>query len=96
MTNREDHRVALADYPQLRLIAWNRRDDDRIDETEALALYEANWRYVEAGKMDGKERAFLIRLAERYRNGVLNVKNSPTTDLRTRLPIGDVFTRRLG
>lgn len=39
--------LSLADYGQLRLIAWNRREEDAISEDEAFALYEANWRFVD-------------------------------------------------
>ncbi|MDO4682466.1 MAG: hypothetical protein Q4B17_06715 [Lautropia sp.] len=39
----------LSDYPQLCLLAWNRDPDGWIDEAEAFALYEANWRHVDPG-----------------------------------------------
>ena len=39
--------IRLADFPQLRMLAWNRPADAEVDEAEALALYEANWRFVE-------------------------------------------------
>ncbi|MVF25026.1 hypothetical protein EVC37_26060 [Methylocaldum sp. BRCS4] len=65
--------IRLADYPQLNLIAWNRRKDDLIDEEEALALYERNWRFVDEAALDPKERAFIDRLVQQYGHGVLNV-----------------------
>lgn len=65
--------IALANYPQLRLIAWNRRDSDLIDEREALALYETNWRFVEPDNMEATEKALLQRLIDQYGGGVLNV-----------------------
>lgn len=86
--------VTLADYPQLRLIAWNRRDEDKINEKEAFALYEAYWRHVEPGKMDDTERAFVIRLAKRYRNGVLQVKSGPISDSTTTVNVGELFGHR--
>jgi hypothetical protein len=39
--------VRLADFPQLKLIAWNRNADALIEEEEAFALYEREWRWVE-------------------------------------------------
>jgi hypothetical protein len=35
--------LRIAEYPPLRLIAWNRKDDDVIEEDEALALYERHF-----------------------------------------------------
>jgi hypothetical protein len=63
----------IADYPQLRLIAWNRRDDDLIEEDEALALYERNWGHVDRAAMTDKEQHLIDRLVIQYGNGVLHV-----------------------
>ncbi|MBI4754433.1 MAG: hypothetical protein HY778_03210 [Betaproteobacteria bacterium] len=65
--------LRLSDYPQLRLLAWNRRDDDTIDEREALALYEANWRFVEPQHLTAAERELLDRLVREFGAGVLHV-----------------------
>lgn len=65
--------LRLADYPQLKLIAWNRRDDDLIDEQEALALYERNWCYVDKASLDQKERQLIDRLVQQYGHGIMNV-----------------------
>ncbi|TAK92402.1 MAG: hypothetical protein EPO06_00900 [Burkholderiaceae bacterium] len=62
----------IAHYPQLRLIAWNRRPDDLIDEPEALALYEANWRFIEEETLTRDERDLIQRLKQQYGGGVLN------------------------
>lgn len=63
----------IAEYPQLRLIAWNRKDDDLIEEDEALALYERNWRYVDRAHITEKEQQLIDRLVTQYGNGVLHV-----------------------
>lgn len=63
----------IAEYPQLRLIAWNRQDDDLIEEDEALALYERNWRYVDQTQLSLKERQLIDRLVNQYGNGVFHV-----------------------
>jgi hypothetical protein len=65
--------VHITEYPQLRLIAWNRRDDDLIEEDEALALYERNWRYVDRSQLTDKEQQLIDRLVIQYGNGVFNV-----------------------
>lgn len=63
----------IAEYPQLRLIAWNRQDDDLIEEDEALALYERNWRYVDQTQLSLKEQQLIDRLVKQYGNGVFHV-----------------------
>jgi hypothetical protein len=63
----------IAEYPQLRLIAWNRKDDDLIEEEEALALYERNWRYVDCANLTDHEQQLIDRLVAQYGNGILHV-----------------------
>lgn len=65
--------LRLADYPQLKLIAWNRGEDALIDEQEALALYERNWRYVNEPGLSLKEKDLIQRLVQQYGHGVLLV-----------------------
>jgi len=65
--------IRLSDFPQLKLIAWNRRSDDSIDEAEAFALYERNWRYVDEASLLPDERRLIERLTQAFGKGVLNV-----------------------
>lgn len=67
------HTLVIGDYPQLKLIAWNRREGDVVTEEEAFALYEANWRFVDQAELDTHERAFIAHLTQQYGKGVLNV-----------------------
>ena len=62
----------IDDYPQMRLLAWNRVVRD-IPEDEAFALYEANWRYVDKEQLTNNEACLLDRLTRQYGHGVLNV-----------------------
>lgn len=64
--------VCIADYPQLALLAWQRRSPV-IDAEEAFALYESNWRFVDDETLTNQERALIERLTEAYGKGVLNV-----------------------
>jgi hypothetical protein len=64
--------VKVDDYPNLALIAWNRRARV-IEDAEALALYEANWRFVDVSGMSADEKALIERLVVEYGNGVLLV-----------------------
>ncbi len=65
--------VELSQYPQLQIIAWNRRAEVSVFEDEALGLYERNWRYVDQSTLDDKERALISRLVDQYGSGVLLV-----------------------
>ena len=65
--------VKIADYPQLKFICWNFKDDACMDDSLILSLYERNWRYIEQDKLEPKERQFIDRLVMEYGNGVLNV-----------------------
>jgi hypothetical protein len=65
--------LQLGEYAQLRLIAWSRNENDCIEEDEALALYERNWRYVEQSQLTDKEQQLIDRLVAQYGNGVFHV-----------------------
>jgi transcriptional regulator with XRE-family HTH domain len=65
--------VPLADYPQLRRLAWNRPGADTISERDALALYERHWDLVDPEHLIARERALLENLVERHGHGVLHV-----------------------
>lgn len=65
--------IRLADYPQLALLAWNRRADAELDEEEAFALYEREWRWVDVTALLPKERALIEQLTQTYGHGVMNV-----------------------
>lgn len=69
--------IRPADYPELRLIAWNRGEDDLIDGRKALALYERNWRFVDEAALLPKERDLIERLVREFGNGVLIAHRSP-------------------
>ena len=63
--------VVPADYPELARLAWNRDASRPIDGAEALSLYEANWRHVEAAALSFEERALIDALVARFGGGHL-------------------------
>jgi hypothetical protein len=63
--------IRLADYPQLRDLAWN-RTDELIGAKEAFQLYERNWRFIEPGRLDERERALIARLKSEFGGGEIN------------------------
>ena len=64
--------INVDNYPNLSLIAWNRRRRFITDE-EALALYEANWRLVDVMNLTAEEQASIDRLIRTHGKGVLLV-----------------------
>jgi len=56
--------VDLHAWPALRELAWNRRDR-WIPADEALALYERNWRFVDAAGLGEPERRLIEQLRAR-------------------------------
>ena len=58
-------RVALADYPQLRALAWQVHGTDTLTPAEALGIYERNARHLDIQAMSAGELALLqaLRLA---------------------------------
>jgi hypothetical protein len=63
--------VRLADFPQLRDLAWN-RTDEYVPAQEAFQMYERNWRFVEVDRLDPNERALIERLKQTFGGGVIN------------------------
>ena len=64
--------IKISDYPQLKLISWNRHTDE-ISENDAFSLYETNWRYIEGKKLRTPERRLIMRLARVYGKDLLHV-----------------------
>lgn len=55
-------RIRLADYPQLRSLAWHVHGTDTLTPTEALGIYERNERHMDLQAMSAKEQALLDAL----------------------------------
>ncbi len=57
-------RIAVADYPQLRRLAWQLGPDATLTPNEALALYERNWRHIDKKNIGEPERGLIEDLVE--------------------------------
>ena len=62
-------RIHLADYPQLKKLAWQVHGTDELTPVEALSIYDRNWRHVDMNALEPHERqlvdALHIGLGER-------------------------------
>lgn len=65
--------VALADYPQLRMISWQLSPGAELTEQEAMSGYERNWRHVDTAALTDEERRFIDHLANTHGGGRLLV-----------------------
>jgi len=62
-------RVRLADFPQLKRLAWQLHDVDELSPADALNLYERNWRHVDRASMAPAESALLQALVDQLGGG---------------------------
>jgi transcriptional regulator with XRE-family HTH domain len=65
--------IRLADYPQLKQLAWQLGDAQELSPAQALELYERNWRHVDRQAMLPHERELVQRLAAALGGGRLLV-----------------------
>lgn len=55
-------RIAFADYPQLKQLAWQVHGTDVLTPTEAFSIYERNWRHLDVQALEPKERYLIDAL----------------------------------
>ncbi|TYO99398.1 helix-turn-helix protein [Geothermobacter ehrlichii] len=58
-------RIALADYPQLKQLAWQLQGVEHLSPREALGIYERNWRHLDLDALMPHEQSLIdaLRLA---------------------------------
>jgi transcriptional regulator with XRE-family HTH domain len=66
-------RIRLANYPQLRRLAWQLHGVTTVTPADALGLYERNWRQVDTAALDDAERALVNALVQHIGGGRLLV-----------------------
>lgn len=66
-------RIRLADYPQLKRLAWHIPGAAELTPQEALGLYERNWRHIDSQAMQAHERELVEKLARVLGRGHLLV-----------------------
>ena len=65
-------RINLADYPQLRQIAWQLHVTE-LAPTEALSIYERNWRHLDLEQMEPTERQLIDALQLAFGQSTVHV-----------------------
>jgi len=54
--------IKLADYPQLKQLAWHIRGLDALTPIEAFGIYDRNWRHLDKKNLDNKEKTLIEAL----------------------------------
>ena len=68
---RANVRIDVESYPNLKLLCWNLATP-RITRRDAFAMYERNWRWIDAASTPAHERAFIDSLAEEFGGGLIS------------------------
>ncbi len=55
-------RIRLADYPQLRKLAWQVQGAEELTPIEALGIYERNWRFIDVQEVGPREQHLIDEL----------------------------------
>lgn len=62
-------RIRLADYPQLKRLAWQVHGTDELTPREALGIYERNARHLDPDAMEQRERYLVDALRLAFKEG---------------------------
>lgn len=66
-------RIRIADYPQLKRLAWQLHGVTDVSPEAALGLYERNWRHIDVAALEPAERALVTGLVRQLGGGRLLV-----------------------
>ncbi len=66
-------RIRLADYPQLKQLAWQVQGTDELTPVEALGIYERNARHLDEAALTSQERNLIEALRLALGDGALHV-----------------------
>lgn len=60
--NKLPQKIRIANYKQLKRLAWQLKGTQELTPQEALDIYERNWRHVDISSMDAREKKLLNAL----------------------------------
>lgn len=63
--------IVPRDFPELKMLVWNRDDARPIPREDALALYERNWRHVDAEHLTEREAKLIDELVNEFGHGMM-------------------------
>jgi transcriptional regulator with XRE-family HTH domain len=56
--------IRIKDYPQLKALSWQLKDDVYLTDAEAKSIYERNKRFLDLSHLEGHERILMQRLID--------------------------------
>lgn len=62
--NSEMPHIRIKDFPQLKALAWQLKDDEYLTDAEAVSIYERNKRFLDLDNLQRHERALIQRLVD--------------------------------
>lgn len=65
--------IVLADFPQLKHLAWQVHGIDVLSPREALTIYERNWRHLDLEAMEPNERNLVNALQQIFTGDIRHV-----------------------
>jgi len=63
--NPEMPHIRIKDYPQLKALAWQLKDDEYLTDAEAISIYERNKRFLDLSHLEEHERTLMQRLVDK-------------------------------
>jgi hypothetical protein len=61
--------IVPAQFPELKTLVWNRDPARPIAAEEVFALYERNWRFVDAQNLTDDEKLLIKELTDEFGHG---------------------------
>lgn len=65
--------IRLAEYPQLKSLAWQLPDTATLTPREALSTYERNWRHLDVEQLESREQHLIEALRAVFKEGAGDV-----------------------
>jgi len=63
--------IIPAEFPELKMLVWNRDVARAIPAEEAFALYERNWRFVDVAHLTAHEAKLIRDLTDAFGKGFM-------------------------
>jgi transcriptional regulator with XRE-family HTH domain len=56
--------IRIKEYPQLKALSWQLKDDEYLTDAAAMSIYERNKRFLDFSHLEERERALMQRLID--------------------------------
>jgi hypothetical protein len=63
--------IIPAEFPELKVLVWNRNPTRPIAASEVFSLYERNWRFIDKTRLTEREQSLIKQLTDEYGHGCM-------------------------